>query len=114
MEGVKHDQGKVQLDLLPIPAAEAIAEVMQFGAKKYGSYNYLKGMAWSRLFAAALRHLFKFWKNQDQDEETGLLHLSHAGACVMMLITYQLQGLGEDDRFRKEVTEQPSFPEMKL
>jgi hypothetical protein len=71
---------------------------MEFGSKKYGDYNWAKGMKWSRMYAAALRHLFAFWEGQDLDEESGISHLAHLGCCAQFLIYYQGRHIGEDDR----------------
>lgn len=96
--GVKHDGGKLPLDLLPFDAIEEVARVMDFGAQKYARRNWEGGMSWGRLFAAALRHLFSFWRGQDRDPETGLSHLAHATTCCLFLLAYSLRGAGADDR----------------
>lgn len=99
-EGVKHDQNKPRLDLIPPEAIMALGEVLDYGAKKYGEHNWLKGMSWGRVFGAALRHLFQFWAGEDRDKESGLCHLHHAFANIAFLITYRLRGNGEDDRYK--------------
>ena len=97
-DGLKKDQGKLPLDLLPFDALEEVAKVMEFGAKKYSPRAWEKGMAWSRLWAAALRHGFKWWRGENKDPETGLSHLAHLACCVLFLLTYTLRKVGEDDR----------------
>lgn len=99
MEGKKLDQDKPPMSLIPYMAIREIAKVLAFGAKKYEPWNWAKGMDWSRLISAAERHLGAFKDGIDADEETGLMHLAHLGACVVFLICYQLCGLGRDDRF---------------
>jgi len=96
--GKKFDQGKAPLGMLPRVALEQEAQVMEFGAKKYGKFNYRKGMKWSRLIDAALRHIYAFADGQDKDEETGLSHLAHARCCLGFLLDYEANSLGEDDR----------------
>lgn len=96
--GVKHDQGKCRLDLIPPEAMFALGDVLTFGANKYGDRNWEKGMKWSRLYGAALRHLMKWWWNKGPDEETGYSHLWHALCCIAFLVTYEQRKLGEDDR----------------
>lgn len=97
---LKFDAGKPRLELLSVPAMEAIAEVMTFGAKKYAAHNWRKGFEWSRLFGAALRHLFAALRGEDKDPESGLPHLAHAGCCVMFLLEHYLCNLGTDDRHK--------------
>lgn len=98
-EALKYDKDKVPLELLAPTALTEIAKVLQFGAKKYSAHNWRKGMNWSRLLGAALRHLFAYIRGEDKDPETGLSHLAHLGCCVMFLLEYQLLGLGTDDRY---------------
>lgn len=101
-EGVKYDQGKADLSILSYDALSQIAKAFEFGAKKYGRYNYLGGMEWTRIGSALLRHTYAWVWGEDCDEESGLHHLAHAGACVIMLLDYVLKGLGTDNRYKKE------------
>lgn len=101
-QGVKHDQGKIPLDLLSTDALNEMAKVLEYGSKKYSSHNWRNGFKWSRLYAAALRHLTT-WNNPYEsslDKETNLSHLSHAAVNIMMLIEHEVRALGEDDRHK--------------
>lgn len=97
-EGVKWDQGKAPHDLLAAEWLDGTARVLEFGAKKYGRYNWAKGMAWSRVFAALMRHLWKWWRGEELDDETNESHLYHATCCLMFLAEYNKYKIGEDDR----------------
>ena len=99
-QGVKFDTDKLRTDLLPIEAIEDITQVFTFGAKKYGDRNWEKGMKWTRLIGASLRHLFAVAKGEDIDKESGLPHLSHLGSCVLMLLTYRRTHKELDDRVK--------------
>lgn len=96
--GVKHDDGKVQIALMPTEALEEIAAVFTFGAKKYAADNWRKGFTFRRVASACLRHLFAWLRGEDKDPETGLSHLAHAACNLMFLITFQKTGTGTDDR----------------
>lgn len=96
--GVKFDEGKLPHELLPVDALEAISRVLAYGATKYAPRNWEKGMAWSRVYGACLRHLFAWWRGEDNDPETGLPHLSHAACCILFALAYHLRGAGVDDR----------------
>jgi hypothetical protein len=109
---------KPRLDLLPAGALTEIAQVLTFGAEKYGAHNWSRGTAWSRYYAALLRHLFAWWGGEDRDPETGASHLAHAGCCLLFLLEYQRHGWGSDDRgagpdgarFRKDDGASPPQP----
>ncbi len=84
MGGIKYDKDKPRMDLLDYQQLFGIAEVLTYGAEKYSPYNW-KGLKASRIFAALQRHLAAFWSGEDRDPETGLSHLHHAAANLMML-----------------------------
>ena len=97
--GLKFDDGKVPLHLLPFDSLIEIAKVLQFGAKKYAPNNWRKGFVYSRLFRAGIGHMISWWMGQDNDPETGFSHLAHAGCCVVFLLHFTLRGDScNDDR----------------
>lgn len=73
-----------------------------------GERNWEKGMKWSRVYGAALRHLFAWFAGRgptaksflfgDLDDEWKFSHLWHAGCCIVFLISYEEWQIGEDDR----------------
>jgi hypothetical protein len=95
---VKYDAGKIGVHLLPWPALQEIAKVLDFGALKYAPNNWTKGMSWSRLARGAENHIGEWLWREDKDPESKLSHLAHAGCCILFLLTYELFGLGTDDR----------------
>jgi len=96
--GTKNDQGKLRLELVPVESINAIARAMTYGAKKYGDWNWAKGIAHTRLFGAALRHMWAYFRGEDYDQESGNHHLDHALASLAMLRASIDNSLGEDDR----------------
>lgn len=99
MTALKYDNDKPPMDLLPHTALVEVAKVLAYGATKYDKHNWRKGMDWSRLHAAALRHIGAWSERQDVDEETKLNHLAHATCCLLFLLEYNLKNLGNDDRY---------------
>ncbi len=96
--GWKDDASKSRLDLIPWGVMHDVADVMAFGAAKYGDTNWHNGMSWRRLIAAALRHFFAWQGGIDIDPDTGKSHLAHCVCCLMFLLTYEKYKLGTDDR----------------
>jgi len=112
-EGIKHDTEKPRFDLLCGQFLFDVAEVMTFGAKKYADRNYL-GLKWTRVFAAGMRHLWKWFCGEENDPETGKPHLAHAGCCVMMLYEMAMLRKENDDRPFKHYAENANCkPELK-
>lgn len=98
MEGQKYDEGKLPWHLLPGDAVQEVVKVLDFGQKKYAPRNWEKGMSWSRVFSALMRHMWSWYGGNARDPETGLSHLAHAGCCILFLLAYELRGAGDDDR----------------
>lgn len=101
MNGTKNDQGKSRLELLPPHAVEELGHVLKFGAEKYGEYNYLGGLKWTRFAGAILRHTYAWLRGEDNDPESGFSHLAHAAVSAMMILEFMKRGKGEDDRYRE-------------
>lgn len=82
----KDDSGKLRFDLVPPEFDEALAEVLTFGAKKYGDRNWEQGAGidGERLFAACMRHLTRVRRGELLDQESGLPHLAHAATNLLM------------------------------
>lgn len=98
MKGSKFDEQKVRTDLLPTNALMRIANIFTMGAKKYGAFNWEKGILNSRLYAACLRHLFAYWGGETLDKETGCSHLHHAACNLLMMIDNEDLRKELDDR----------------
>ncbi len=76
MNGLKFDEGKLRLDLIPADAINAIGAVMTFGAQKYGANNW-QGVEIERYEAALMRHLMAYKGGKALDPDSGLPHLYH-------------------------------------
>ena len=98
-KALKFDEEKPRMDLVPAGAQLEIAKVFTFGAKKYADHNWRKGFNWGRLIASLERHIAAFKEGEDNDPESGMPHMAHAGCCVMMLLEHQLKNYGTDDRY---------------
>ena len=99
---VKHDQEKNQLELLSAQWINGVGKVLTFGAKKYSAHNWRKGLQRSRLLGAALRHIFAYLGGDDNDQETGFLHLYHASCCLMFASELHFTKPETDDRYKND------------
>ena len=96
--GVKYDAGKNQLQLIPVEVLQDVGLIFTHGAQKYGEYNWLGGMRWSRFIGATLRHFFAWCRGEKKDKESGYHPLLHAIVSLMMLYVYEKHCIGIDDR----------------
>ena len=79
-------------------ALQEVGKVAGFGARKYASFNYLRGYQWSLSYNALLRHFLEFMKGNDIDPESGLPHMAHAAWQALALVSFMKRGIGDDDR----------------
>lgn len=87
MSGIKHDQGKPDYSLIPPEALDYLAQLYTFGARKYAPRNWEQGIAFSRLFAALMRHAWAWKRGQDLDPETRLPHMASVAFCAFAIMT---------------------------
>lgn len=90
-QGLKNDVEKTRLELLHPTFLVAVAKVLTFGAKKYASWNWYKGIDYGRIYGAAQRHLNAWWAGENLDSETGYSHLWHAACELMFLIVFEAE-----------------------
>ena len=111
---IKHDENKPKLDLLPVGPLIDIARVLMKGKETYGRDNWRKGLAWSRCYAATLRHLFAWQNGETNDPETGLNHLAHAACEIFFLLEFSRTHPELDDRphTKTEVSEMKTPPNL--
>lgn len=100
--GIKYDEDKPNLSLLPSEALLEITKVLDFGAYKYSSHNWRGGFVWSRVYSAVMRHLLAWNSGETYDKDSGLNHLAHAACGLMFLLTFDKTQTGEDDRYKYE------------
>lgn len=97
-KGIRYDQGKLRYDLVNPLAHEGMVDILTFGAQKYASRNWEKGMAWSKVIASLKRHLACIEKGEDYDKESGRLHADHVACNAHFLSAYYRIYPQGDDR----------------
>jgi len=96
---VKVDQEKLRWDLIPWEQLEDVAWVFDIGCRSREPNDWQKGMSWSRYFSATMRHLMAYWwKGENLDPDTGKSHLAHAIASLLILMWYDDNAVGVDNR----------------
>jgi hypothetical protein len=87
-----------RFDLIPTRSLWALAEVYGKGLEKYPTEpgrkdNWRNGYPFSDAYAAAQRHMNKFWSGEDIDPETGMPHLALAAFHLFSLLHW----MGDED-----------------
>ena len=88
-QGTKHDGEKPRLDLISPIALEEVAKVLAFGAKKYQAWNWAKGINYTRVIAAILRHTYLYLRGETLDSETGISHMAAVMCNAMFLLHFE-------------------------
>jgi hypothetical protein len=104
-EGTKYDADKLRCDLVPPELFLLDSAVYTMGAEKYEDNNWKKGLQYSRLIGATLRHLLARVTNEVYDSESGLPHLAHARWCLGALLYYDLYDYEEFDDIPEDTHE---------
>jgi len=88
------------VELVDTPYIWGTADVLTYGANKYTSNNWRKGIPESEIVGALMRHMLKFRQGELVDPETGLDHRYHM-SCNNMFWTglYPLKTV--DDKITK-------------
>lgn len=94
----KNGETKPMMSLIPQLAIVEVAKVFTYGANKYEEYNFSKGSKTTTYTDAALRHINKYLRNQDIDDESNLYHLAHAASCILMLLDNDLNNTTLENR----------------
>lgn len=94
---------KIRMDLLPPSAIKEVADVLTFGAQKYGEDDWRIDLSGSidkianrfqkleaECIAASLRHIFSYIEGYIYDDETGNMHLAHAVCRLLFILQTQI------------------------
>lgn len=89
---IKEDANKPMISLIEPTFIIGIAEVMTFGAKKYGIENWKQATTADirRIKDSLLRHTLAYTSGELLDPETSLSHSYHA-TCNLMFLNYLLE-----------------------
>lgn len=86
MNEAKHDAGKLPISLAPPQIIRDIAEVREYGVKKYKDPDNWRKVELHRYIDALLRHTLLFMEDPyGEDTESGISHYKHM-ACNLAFI----------------------------
>lgn len=99
---LRYNEGKPEMSQLSEDFLLDLADLLTRSAKKYGKYNWRLGQNFSTTYDSCQRHLMKFMKGEDLDDESELNHLLHAAANLMIMYESYLYNPELDDRFKRK------------
>ena len=103
-QSVKADVGKPKLSLVPSQIIWDIAEVREYGNKKYpeGGKDNWKRVEMERYVDALYRHFLAFVENPwSRDSESGIFHYKHM-ACNMAFISWMMDQVKTPEFLEKD------------
>ena len=90
---------KMPLHLWPTTASAMGCLAFLEGALKYGRSNFRAvGVRATIYYDAVMRHLMAWFEGEDNDPDSGLPHMSHALACIAIIVDSEACGKLNDDR----------------
>ena len=96
-DAAKDDSGKPRLTLVPMQIVFDIAEIREYGVKKYTDPDNWKKVSAERYREAAFRHFLRYLDDPDGvDQESGLPHLSHLACNIAFLCALRGSKNGAD------------------
>lgn len=124
-QGLKYDTDKPRMDLIPAEAEIEEALVWGYGAQKYADHNFRKGIKFSKLIAAAKRHINAIQRGENWDIDydcaecakwvdardagvklswscmthSGRKHWAAVRCCMGMLAVMEIEHPEMDDRY---------------
>lgn len=98
--GLRFNEGKLPMELVPVSVNTSLAKVLHVGSKKYAKNNWRLGMSWSIVMGCLERHYNAFKAGEDIDKETGLRHIELLLCNVAFLNEYFYTHPQLDDRFK--------------
>lgn len=98
--GIRENEGKTRWSLVDFEALKPMVDTLEYGAEKYDSHNWKKGLPVTEVSESLMRHLFAFLNGEDLDAESGLPHVGHIACNAMFLSHMALFRPDMDDRFK--------------
>ena len=93
---IKADAGKPRLSLVPSQIIWDVADVREYGNRKYGDSDSWRKVEIGRYIDALYRHMLAFVdKPESVDPESGIEHYKHA-SCNMAFICEKMRGSHAD------------------
>lgn len=88
----------LRFDKTPFAVLIEVAKIFTFGAGKYEDNNWRKGIKWSRIFGALIRHATAWYLGENNDPEQDISHLAACIWVCLIIINFTKTRKDFDDR----------------
>lgn len=85
---LRDNKGKPKWGLVHYKSLIPMINVLEFGAKKYEEWNWMKPMPTREILESMQRHLAALMDGEEVDSESGISHMGHI-QCNAMFYNYQ-------------------------
>lgn len=100
----EYSKGKSKIHYIPAEIILGMGHAFEMGAEKHGPYSFRDNpIDYTELIDSTMRHLLAFMNGEDNDPESGLPHLWHAGCNIGMLEWTRVNAPEKDDRPKKSL-----------
>lgn len=97
----KADAGKLQISLVPTQIIKDIAQVREYGNRKYGDPDNWKTVELGRYVDALLRHTLEFVRDlHSKDAESGIPHYKHMACNMAFICEMMREGFADENPVR--------------
>lgn len=86
-KALRYNTGKVKWSLVHYKSLEPMVKVLEYGAKKYAPFNWMKGLNRKEILESMQRHLAALIDGEEIDSESGISHMGHV-MCNGMFYNY--------------------------
>lgn len=94
---------KPDYQYVPMAPIYETGRAMKDGANKYGPFNWREQPVNADVYVnAARRHIDLWFSGEERAEDSGVHHLAHAMACMMILLDAQQHNSLNDNRVRDD------------
>lgn len=88
-KGSRFNQGKLRWSLVHFKSLEPLVRVLEFGASKYGDFNWQKGLNKKEILESMMRHMTDLMDGNEYDEESKLHHIGHIMCNAMFYMFFK-------------------------
>jgi len=97
-KGLRFNNEKPKWSLVPQSSLLPMVRVLEFGANKYDSHNWMKGLSITEICESLKRHLDSFMEGENIDKESKLSHVGHI-QCNALFLSWMIENRPDlDDR----------------